>query len=116
MSSKASPTLQGRPVVKGFYEKRTGSVQYVVADAETKKCAIIDPVLDFDPKSGRASATSADAIATFVRDKGLACEWILETHAHADHLSAAPWLPAQSLAEMRTEMGFASGQTARTAR
>jgi len=66
----------------------------VVADPATRKCAVVDPVLDFDPKSGRASTTSADAIASFVRDSGLTCQWILETHAHADHLSAAPWLQA----------------------
>ena len=66
----------------------------MVADPATRKCAIVDPVLDFDPKSGRVSATSADAIAIFVRESDLTCEWILETHAHADHLSAAPWLQA----------------------
>jgi glyoxylase-like metal-dependent hydrolase (beta-lactamase superfamily II) len=64
----------------------------VVADPVAKKCAVVDPVLDFDPKSGRSTAAAATAIAAFVRDKSLGCEWILETHAHADHLSAAPWL------------------------
>ena len=92
MSSKASPTLQGRPVVKGFYEKRTGSVQYVVADAETKKCAIIDPVLDFDPKSGATATIQADTLLAHIEREGYSLEWILDTHPHADHFSAAGYL------------------------
>jgi glyoxylase-like metal-dependent hydrolase (beta-lactamase superfamily II) len=83
-----------RPDIQPFRHESTGTWSYVVADPATRKCAVVDPVLDFDPKSGRAGTTSADAIATFVRDTGLTCEWILETHAHADHLSAAPWLQA----------------------
>jgi glyoxylase-like metal-dependent hydrolase (beta-lactamase superfamily II) len=83
-----------KPEVRPFRHESTGTWSYVVTDAATHKCAVIDPVLDFDPKSGRASTTSADAIANFVRDSGCTCEWILETHAHADHLSAAPWLQA----------------------
>lgn len=82
------------PDVQPFRHESTGTWSYVVADPTARKCAVIDPVLDFDPKSGRASAASADAIAAFVRKSGLGCEWILETHAHADHLSAAPWLQA----------------------
>jgi glyoxylase-like metal-dependent hydrolase (beta-lactamase superfamily II) len=83
-----------KPEVQPFRHESTGTWSYVVADPASRKCAIVDPVLDFDPKSGRSSATSADAIATFTRDSGLECQWILETHAHADHLSAAPWLQA----------------------
>jgi glyoxylase-like metal-dependent hydrolase (beta-lactamase superfamily II) len=83
-----------KPDVHPFRHEPTGTWSYVVADPATRKCAIVDPVLDFDPKSGRSSAASADAIATFVRESGLTCQWILETHAHADHLSAAPWLQA----------------------
>ncbi len=82
------------PEVQPFRHESTGTWSYVVADPAARKCAIVDPVLDFDPKSGRTSAASADAIANFVRESGLTCEWILETHAHADHLSAAPWLQA----------------------
>jgi len=82
------------PDIRPFRHESTGTWSYVVADPATRKCAIVDPVLDFDPKSGRASTTSADAIASFVQDSGLSCQWILETHAHADHLSAAPWLQA----------------------
>jgi glyoxylase-like metal-dependent hydrolase (beta-lactamase superfamily II) len=83
-----------RPDVRPFRHESTGTWSYVVADPATRQCAIVDPVLDFDPKSGRASTTSADAIAGFVQDSALTCQWILETHAHADHLSAAPWLKA----------------------
>ena len=83
-----------KPEVQPFRHESTGTWSYVVADPATRKCAIVDPVLDFDPKSGKASAASADAIATFVHESELTCEWILETHAHADHLSAAPWLQA----------------------
>jgi glyoxylase-like metal-dependent hydrolase (beta-lactamase superfamily II) len=80
------------PDVRPFRHEPTGTWSYVVADPGSRRCAVVDPVLDFDPKSGRSSATSAGAIADFVRGEGLTNEWILETHAHADHLSAAQWL------------------------
>jgi glyoxylase-like metal-dependent hydrolase (beta-lactamase superfamily II) len=66
-----------RPDVHPFRHESTGTWSYVVADPATNKAAIIDPVLDFDPKSGRSAATSAEAIAAFLRERGLACEWIL---------------------------------------
>jgi glyoxylase-like metal-dependent hydrolase (beta-lactamase superfamily II) len=78
--------------VKGFYEKRTGSVQYVVADRETKQCAIIDPVLDFDPKSGATATIQADELLAHIEREGYTLEWILDTHPHADHFSAAGYL------------------------
>jgi glyoxylase-like metal-dependent hydrolase (beta-lactamase superfamily II) len=81
-----------KPEVHPFRHESTGTWSYVVADAATRRCAVVDPVLDFDPKSGRASTTSAEAVAGYVRSTGLGCDWILETHAHADHLTAAPWL------------------------
>ena len=81
-----------RPDVRPFRHESTGTWSYVVMDPGSRRCAIVDPVLDFDPKSGRSSATSAGAIADFVRGQGLTNEWIFETHAHADHLSAAQWL------------------------
>ena len=81
-----------RPDVRPFRHESTGTWSYVVADPGSRRCAIVDPVLDFDPKSGHSSAKSAGAIADFVRGEGLTNEWILETHAHADHLSAAQWL------------------------
>lgn len=83
-----------RPDVNPFRHEATSTWSYVVADPRSRMAAIIDPVLDFDAKSGRSSTASADAIAAFVRDGSLTNQWILETHAHADHLSAAPYLQA----------------------
>lgn len=80
------------PEVTGFYDKRSGSIQYVVADSGTKKCALIDPVLDYDEKSGATATTHADSILKFVANKGYVVEWILDTHPHADHFSAADYL------------------------
>jgi len=90
--SIARPSLRGRPVVTGFFEKRTNSVQYVVTDSETRRAAIIDPVLDFDPKSGATATHSADELLAYVEREGLTLEWILDTHPHADHFSAAGYL------------------------
>lgn len=84
--------MQGHPIVKGFFDSRTFSVQYVVADPETKRAAIIDPVLDFDEKSGATATWSADALLDHVRREGYTLEWILDTHPHADHFSAAGYL------------------------
>ncbi|MGX7875324.1 MBL fold metallo-hydrolase [Mesorhizobium sp. ORM6] len=81
-----------RPQVRGFYDRPTGAIQYVVADPATKRCAVIDPILDFDEKSGATATKSADAVLDFVRDNGLQLEWILDTHPHADHFSAAHYL------------------------
>lgn len=80
------------PQVKAFFDEPTFTVSYVVSDAATKKAAIIDSVWNFDHAAGRTSFGSADAIITYVESEGLAIEWIFETHAHADHLSAAPYL------------------------
>jgi glyoxylase-like metal-dependent hydrolase (beta-lactamase superfamily II) len=79
-------------IVQGFYEKITSSVQYVVADPETKRCAIIDPVLDFEEKSGSIGTRSVDTMLTHIGARGYTLEWILDTHPHADHLSAAAYL------------------------
>ncbi|HEU6443399.1 MAG TPA: MBL fold metallo-hydrolase [Microvirga sp.] len=92
MSIQTSTPLRGRPVVKGFYEKRTGSVQYVVADPETKKCAVIDPVLDFDSQSGATATSCADELLAHIEREGYTLDWILDTHPHADHFSAAGYL------------------------
>jgi uncharacterized protein (TIGR01244 family) len=81
-----------RPRVKGFFDKRSSSVQYVVSDPATSMCAIVDPVLDFDEKSGSTATINADAILEYVRNNGLTVEWILDTHPHADHFSAAQYL------------------------
>ena len=92
MAATTSQGLHERPVVKGFFEKRTASVQYIVADPETKRCAIIDPVLDFDPKSGATATHSADQLLRYIEGEGYNLEWILDTHPHADHFSAAGYL------------------------
>lgn len=89
MGATTSQSLHGRPIVKGFFEKRTSSVQYVVADPETKRCAIVDPVHDFDPKSGVTATHSADELLRHIEREGYELEWILDTHPHADHFSAA---------------------------
>ena len=80
------------PDVTGFYDEATGSIQYVVADPVTGKSAIIDPVLDFDPRSGSTRTTSADRLLKHIEAHGLTLEWILDTHPHADHFSAAGYL------------------------
>jgi len=80
------------PLVKGFFDKRTFSIQYVVTDPATRKCAIIDPVLDFDEKSGATATRSADEILAYIAAEGLEVEWILDTHPHADHFTAARYL------------------------
>ena len=85
-------TTFSRPNVKGFYESRTGSIQYVVSDPTTRRCAIIDPVLDFDEKSGMTTTCSADTVLDYVRENDLTIEWIFDTHPHADHFSAAGYL------------------------
>jgi glyoxylase-like metal-dependent hydrolase (beta-lactamase superfamily II) len=86
------PPLGGHPMVRGFFEKRTNSVQYIVADPQTRHCAIIDPVLDFDPKSGATATHSADKLLAYIAREGFTLEWILDTHPHADHFSAAGYL------------------------
>ena len=78
--------------VKGFFDEATNTVTFVVKDPGSASCAIVDSVLDFDYASGRTDTKSADQVAEYVRSKRLDVEWILETHVHADHLSAAPYL------------------------
>ena len=84
--------MTAKPDVKGFFDERTFSIQYVVSDPATGKCAIIDPVLDYDEKSGATATRNADAILDYIREKRLSVEWILDTHPHADHFSAARYL------------------------
>ncbi len=87
---------QPAPEVAAFYDPRTFSVQYVVSCPRTGRCAIIDPVLDFDEKSGSTATRSADAVLDHVASRGLRVEWILDTHPHADHFSAAQYLQART--------------------
>ncbi len=81
-----------KPTVTKFFDEPTFTFSYVVADPATKKCAIVDSVLEYAPNSGRTSTAAADEIIAYVQENGLEVEWILETHVHADHLSAAPYL------------------------
>jgi len=81
-----------KPDVRAFFDEATFTVTYVVSDPDTGHAAIIDPVLDFDPASGRTSTRSADAVIAYVEDNALTIDWILESHVHADHLSGAPYL------------------------
>ena len=78
--------------IDGFFDPDTSTVTYLVVDPATRVAAIIDSVMDFDPKAARTNSASADRVIAEVRRRGLAVAWILETHAHADHLSAAPYL------------------------
>ena len=79
-------------LVEGFYDTTTGTVSYIVLDRPSGQCALIDTVLDFDPKAARTASVSADRLAARVRELGASVQWILETHVHADHLSAADYL------------------------
>ncbi len=84
-----------KPEVKGFFDEATNTVSYVVKDPASKSCAIIDSVMDIDYAAGRISYQSADEIIRYVQQHGLNVEWLIETHAHADHLSAAPYIQAK---------------------
>lgn len=83
------------PEVKAFFDEATNTVSYVVKEPEGSACAIIDAVLDYDQAAGRTATTSADEIVAWVEARGLQTQWILESHVHADHLSAAPYLQEQ---------------------
>lgn len=91
-STQIASAQKGVPVIKAFFDPDTFTVSYVVHDPETMHAAIVDSVLDYDPASGRTSFASADAIIAYVGEKALTVDWLLETHAHADHVSAAPYL------------------------
>jgi len=84
-----------KPEVTGFFDEATCTISYVVADPLTKACAIIDSLLDFDQASGRTQTESADRLIAFVDKNKLSCEWIIDTHVHADHLTAAPYIQSK---------------------
>lgn len=88
--------MSAQPEVAGFYDARSGSIQYVVSCKATKKCAIIDPVLDYDEKSGSTATRHADALLSHIQMQGLDVAWILDTHPHADHLTAAAYLKSKT--------------------
>jgi glyoxylase-like metal-dependent hydrolase (beta-lactamase superfamily II) len=98
--------------VSPFLHKPTSTWTYVVVDPRTRKCAIIDPVLDFDQKSGRTWTETADTVVSFVRGQRFTNEWILETHAHADHLTAAPYLQVALGGEIAIGEGIRAVQRA----
>jgi len=84
--------MSARTSIQAFFDDKTWTATYVIADDASRCAAVIDPVLDFDFKSGRTGTIQADRVLAYVRERGLTLQWILETHAHADHLSAARWL------------------------
>lgn len=88
--------MPAQAATQSFFDPATGTVSYVVWDTTSGHAAVIDPVLDYDAKSGRTRTESAERLLAFVREHSLQVDWILETHAHADHLSAAPWLKAHT--------------------
>ncbi len=91
-TSNYASFLTHKPEVQGFFDPNTNTISYVVADPATKKCAIVDSVMDYEPNSATISFESAQTIIDYIRERGYTVEWILETHVHADHLSAAPYL------------------------
>lgn len=86
--------------IRAFFDEATNTVSYLVSDPAARVGAVVDPVLDFDPRTGVASTASADAILAAARDAGITIEWVLETHAHADHLSGAPYIKLKTGAKV----------------
>lgn len=84
--------LSAKPLVTGFFDEATSTISYVVRDPSSKACAIVDPVLDIDYAAGRLATKAADRLIAFVGEHGLDVQWLIETHAHADHLSASPYI------------------------
>jgi len=92
--------MTSSPHIQAFFDEATYSISYLVSDPATRRAAVIDPVLDYDHASGRASTQSADRMLQAAGDAGLSIEWVLETHAHADHLSAAPHIKQHTGAQV----------------
>jgi len=88
------------PTIQAFFDEPTNTVSYLVADPETKRAAVVDPVLDYDHASGKASTKSADVILDAAEAGGFTIDWVLETHAHADHLSGAPYIKLKTGAKV----------------
>ena len=89
-----------KPIIGAFFDEPTNTVSYLVADPKTKRAAVIDPVLDYDHRSGKAATKSADAILEVAAAEGFTVDWVLETHAHADHLSGAPYIKLKTGAKV----------------
>jgi glyoxylase-like metal-dependent hydrolase (beta-lactamase superfamily II) len=93
--TQATHSSQNTPKITAFFDEATFTVTYIVADLETKQCAVIDSVLDYDANMGRTRTDSADKIIESIKAQGLTITWLLETHVHADHLSGAPYIQQQ---------------------
>ncbi|MEM7193211.1 MAG: MBL fold metallo-hydrolase, partial [Pseudomonadota bacterium] len=92
--------MTGNPDIRAFFDEATNTVSYLVSDPETNLAAVIDPVLDFDHKSGQANTDSANEILAQAEKDGLNIVWVLETHVHADHLSGAPFIKLKTGAKV----------------
>ena len=92
--------MPATPTIQAFFDEPTNTVSYLVSDPATRRAAVIDPVLDYDHRTGKASAKSADAILDVAAAGNLTIEWVLETHAHADHLSGAPYVKLKTGAKV----------------
>src|SRR5690242_4843369 len=91
MEDRMNPRIEN-PMIEPFFDSATFTITYLVSDPASRRAAIIDPVLDYDPKTARLGTASADRVLAAAKTAGLSLDWILETHAHADHLSAAAYL------------------------
>jgi glyoxylase-like metal-dependent hydrolase (beta-lactamase superfamily II) len=87
-----TPDLSQRPEVEGFFDEGTNTISYIVRDPGSAACAVIDPVMDIDYAAGRITHDHADALIARIEERGLRLDWLIETHVHADHLSAAPYI------------------------
>jgi glyoxylase-like metal-dependent hydrolase (beta-lactamase superfamily II) len=92
--------MSGRPAIRAFFDEDTNTFSYLVADPGTGRAAVIDPVLDYDPKSGEVDVPSVEAVLAAAREARVVIEWSLETHAHADHLSGSPYVKAKTGAKI----------------
>lgn len=92
--------MSGRPIIRAFFDEPTNTISYLVADPATKRAAIIDPVFDYDHNSGTVDTHSVEAMLKAAEEAGYSIEWALETHAHADHLSGAPYIKAKTGAKI----------------
>jgi glyoxylase-like metal-dependent hydrolase (beta-lactamase superfamily II) len=92
--------MSGVPIIHAFFDEPTNTVSYIVADPASRRAAVIDPVLDYDPNSGEVDTRSVDALLRGARERGYTLDWTLETHAHADHLSGSPYVKARTGAKI----------------